>query len=117
MTGKTSSSYRPSAVNRRNELPAKGEKMNRISHSTAAVLAGVISWFSLGGCGEVTPEPPAARRAAPETAVASAATSTPSRVDLEAMQRELAPRLSRTVRDRVATPSPKGGLRLDLAGR
>ena len=81
---------------------------------SAAKLAVVMPCFAIGACGQVPPEPtpeklPAA--APPDPRVAA------HRQGAEAIERQLAPKLSRKSGDLVAQASPRGGAMVDLAGR
>jgi hypothetical protein len=94
------------------------EKMSQRLKWRAAGLAVAAPCLVLAACGQAQPEPISDNRTSQSTPAAQPnPRSAARRIDVEAIERQLAPKLSRASRDLVATPSPKGGARVDLAGR
>jgi hypothetical protein len=80
-----------------------------------ATLAVAMPCLAIAACGQVPPEP------TPENRTSPAAHPDPRvaahRQGAEAIERQLAPMLSRASGDLVAKSSPRGGAVVDLAGR
>jgi hypothetical protein len=90
--------------------------MSQRLHWSAATLAAAVC-LSLGACSQAQPEPPAASRTSPASTARPDPRPSAQRIDVEKIERELAPMLSRSSRDLAVASSPRGGARIDLADR
>ncbi len=92
--------------------------MSQRLKSSAAGLAVAMLCAMISACGQGPPEPPPENRESPAASPAHPDPRASARhIDVEAIERQLAPMLSRSSRDLVVTSSPAGGAHVDLAGR
>jgi hypothetical protein len=86
--------------------------MSRITPFSFWLLVSIATCFAPAGCSQRDPVPADTNRPAPLLSAQRLEAR-----DIESLEGELAPRLSRTTRDLKATASPNGGAHFDLTDR